>query len=219
VRYIVLALTCVLITSCRDIESPAVLGGIDGYELSGKITTSSGIPVDSVSVSLFYYYEYISNRQLDTIPIIITDTAQVLDVTILSNKFKLIHTLFHGRFRDLGPIQKMFWNGRDDNNKPVPSGLYYMSFSIDSVFVKRNSIIVDGNVTAYTDLYGRFTLMNNCLPVGQLFDAYNDDGSYYGVLKVEPKIALTLSKGGSHAEYESIHLSLNSITKLALTLN
>ncbi|MBI5476390.1 MAG: hypothetical protein HY964_06605 [Ignavibacteriales bacterium] len=207
------------IASCRDVESPSDLGKIDGYEVSGKVTNDSGIPRDSVMVSLYYYYDYLGNQQLDTIPVIITDTTQILDVSILSVKSDTVINIYHGRIKNLGPLYKMYWNGRDKNNKPVPSGLYYMTFSLDSLFIKRNSLIIDGNITTYTDQYGRFKITNANLPVGELFDAYNDDGSFYGVLKVEPKLALTLSKGSSYSEFESIFLKFNSVTKIALTLN
>jgi hypothetical protein len=218
VRSIIFISLTLLVFSCRDIESPSELGNINGYEVRGRVATKNGIPIDSVQVSLFYYYDYIGNQQLDTVEIIITDTMQVLDVTVFTNKFKEVRKIFSGRWKKLGPVQHIYWNGRDDNNNPAPSGLYYMIFTLDSAVIKRNNMIIEGNVTTVTDYYGRFTLPNETLPVGAVFDAYNDDGSFYGVLKIEPKIALSLNKRQSVATYESIQLTKNTITSLALIL-
>ncbi|MBA4311558.1 MAG: hypothetical protein C0417_02900 [Chlorobiaceae bacterium] len=217
-RSFILISISLLVFSCRDIESPSELGNINGYEVRGKVATTNGIPIESVQVSLYYYYEYISDKQLDTVEIIITDTMQVLDITVLSNKLKEVRKIFSGRWKTLGPVQHIYWNGRDDNNNPVPSGLYYMVFTLDSVVVKQNNMIIEGHGTTVTDYYGRFILPNENLPVGAVFDAYSDDGNFYGVLKVEPKIALILNKRQSVATYESIQLMKNTITSLVLTL-
>ncbi|MBI5022474.1 MAG: hypothetical protein HZB59_13650 [Ignavibacteriales bacterium] len=217
-RSIIFILLSLFLVSCREIESPADLGSINGYEVRGRVSTANGIPIDSVQVSLYYYYDYVGNKQLDTVEIIITDTMQVLDVTVFTNKFKEVRKIFSGRWGILGPVHHIYWNGRDDNNLPAPSGLYYMVFTLDSTVVKQNKMIIDGNVTTVTDYYGRFALPDETLPVGVLFDAYNDDGSFHGVLKIEPKIALVLNKRQSVATYESIYLTNNTITSLALTL-
>lgn len=219
-RVFYLILIPAVLLSCRDLESPSDLGGVEGYELRGKVVTKNGLPLEEVQVSLYYYYQYISDRKLDTVQIVITDTSQILEVTVLKPDLSPVRKLFLGKWRTLGPLQQIYWNGRDDENRPMPSGLYYMDFRLDSLFIKRNSLVIEGNVTAVSDIYGRFTVRNQNLPVGVIFDAYRDDGSFNGVFKLEPEIALVLrsAEGGNSATYESIRLTKNIATSVALTM-
>lgn len=188
-RYALLGLLCLIIISCRELEPLTGSQVIDGYQIDGRVTTVNGVPIDSVEVKLYYYYTYFSSTPIDTIPVVVTDSLKVVDISVVDRKFRFIRTIFFGLWGRTGIIPRIYWNGRDLNNQPVLSGLYYIQYIVDTVLVKSSPVIVDGHVTAITDNRGRFSIVNYNLPIGSVFDVYNDDDSFYGVMKVLPKVA------------------------------
>jgi hypothetical protein len=218
VRFFLFGLVCLISLTCREVEPFSNPTAINGYQIDGRVTTENGIPIDSVEVRLYYYFDYVSNKPLDTITIVVTDSMKTVDISVVDRKYNLVRTLYLGLWRQGDTIPRFKWNGLDSKNQQVPSGLYYMQYTIDTLLIKSSPMIIDGHITAVTDKGGRFTISDFNLPIDSKFDAYNDDDTFYGVMSVLPEVALVLTKNGRYAEYSSIKLTKNNIKTLALTL-
>jgi len=218
VRYVAAGLLSLISLSCRELDPFAGSQIIDGYQLDGRVTTGNGVPLDSVKVVLYYYYAHIGDSPADTIQVVVTDSMQVVDISVVNSRLHFFKTIFFGRRHSAGPVPNILWDGRDYQNKPAPSGLYYIRYIIDSNLIKYSPVVIDGNITTVTDIQGRFRITNDNLPVDKYFDLYKVDGIFYGVEKILPKIALELYRYGSYSEYPSIELTKNKIITRAFTL-
>ncbi len=207
----VAGMLCLMINSCREIEPSSPVQSIEGYQLTGIVMTSNGIALDSVGVRLYYRYDHVRSTPLDTVKIFITSSDQIINVSVWKDSSHYIRTLYSGTWQ-IGPLPQFRWDGMDSNQTQLTSGKYLMRYIIDNLLIKEVSIILDGKLTAITYNKGRFTIMNINLPIGELFDIYRSNGTFYGVYRVSATIALELQIQDSRAEYPAVHLQKNQVT-------
>lgn len=215
----IIGMVCIgVFSSCRDIQPPfSSVQSITGYQLSGRVTTANGIPLDSVQVILYYNYDYVGSSPMDTQQVIVDSLSQIIDVSVYTPNIRYVRRLYHGIMQP-GPVPRFRWNGRDDDGIPVPSGKYLIRYTIDSVTVKDSPVLVQGHVTTISDPLGRFVLGNERLPIGEKFDFYGSDGSFSGVARLIPYIDIELFKQGLHGSFSNISLTQGSITSGSFTL-
>jgi hypothetical protein len=173
------------------------------------VTSVNGIALDSVEVLLYYNYEYVQSTPIDTHQIVIDNPAKVLFVAVYDIDNKFIRELFFG-FRPVGVMPRFFWDERNDSNKIVPSGLYFIKYVYDTATVKEDTWIVEGHLTVTTNSRGLFTIPNKNLPVGRLVDIYQND-RYFETDSILPRVNLVFQKSDLISNY-SIMLEKNKIT-------
>jgi len=219
VRFALLGIICVLIVSCREYQPFDTPVQVTGYELSGKVISANGLALGGVLVTLkYYYYEYGTNP-LDTTQIIIPGTPiKFMSVNVYTPQNRLIKELYND-YPDPGVFPRQHWNEKDNTGHFVTSGKYIIRYVYDNQVVKETPTIVEGRVTATTDLYGEFTLSGSMLPVGDMFDIYDGDNpsTYYGVFKVSSRLQLLLSKGTA-VSHKEIEVQKDKLTRGIFTL-
>jgi hypothetical protein len=216
VRLFAAGICCFLLLSCREIRQFQPIDIISGYELQGEVTSKNGIPLDSVSVRLYYTYDYLGPQQLDTIPVIITDSTKIVFVAVYSKAGAYVQTLYFN-FHSPGILPTYLWDGRGEGGEPVPSGEYVIVYSYGSTVVKQVPVIADGNVTATTDRNGNFTLPNSCFPVGGVFGMYADNGEYVGAFRVLQDVEIVLRRGEVVSAPFDVTMTKDLITRRVFT--
>lgn len=213
-RYI--GICCVIFFSCREIQPfnpPAV---ISGYQITGTVTTSNGIALDSVDIRLYFNYAHYDDSPIDTQRVYVTDPTHIVDISVYNTQNMYIRNLFLG-FRSAGVVPRAYWNGNDQNGKPAASGMYTIRYVIDTAVVKQSAVVIDGRSTATTDAAGNFTISNTHLPVGQIIDMYDSSGIYIATNRVLSNVILEFNKLNLHAVYEVV-LQHNQISTGVFTL-
>lgn len=216
-RIVLLSLVLALLPSCRDIQPFQTVSQIRGYQLSGTITSQNGIPLDSVSVRVYYEYDLVGYDPVDTQRVIVTDSTKIVDVAVYTPQFVFVKQLFFN-YLHTGPVPNFFWDQRDQQGASVKSGEYLIRYAIDTQIVKYSVVVIDGHISATTDALGHFILGADRLPVGIVFDAYTTDNMYDATLRVRPVLDLILLKGALQSEYPNVQLNLNQITTAGFTL-
>jgi hypothetical protein len=209
---------CLLIPSCRDVQPFSGEVVIAGYQLDGTVTTLNGVPVDSVMVTLFYNFDPVGTTPLDTQKVIVQGMTRMVDITVLTPRRAFVRELFHGWVLPGTEVQRARWDGTDTAGSLVPSGKYLIRYTVDTQVVKYTPTVVDGGPTAFTDTAGRFSITADHLPIGEYFDLYRKDGSFYGVFMVEPVLSLEFERGGLRSVYPSVDIAQDKITTGAFTL-
>ena len=207
----------ILSFSCRDIQPLESSSTIAGYQVKGIVTGQDGLPIDAVNVRVYYYYDLLRNTPIDTLPVLVTDSTKIVDIAVYTSSFHLVREIFLG-YRSPGRVPHYQWDGRDDNNKPVPNGKYFVRYVIDTTIVKFSTIIIDGHISATSDSSGHFTLTSDRLPVGEVFDHYLSNNTYEGTYRVLPEIDLVVEKALLIKSYAGIHLESGTIISVALKL-
>jgi hypothetical protein len=210
-------LLIVLALGCREIQPLDVSTVIEGYELDGTVTTVNGVPIEGVSIRLWYDYRYVGDSPADTVTVVVTDSTKIVDVAVYTPDLRFVKQLFLG-YRPTGPLSRFRWDGLDQFGGPAPSGKYLVRYAVDTVVVKFTPVVIDGRVTAVTDARGRFTLKGSQLPVGEVFDFYLGPNAYEGTYAIAPLIGLDLLKSSRVKRYGSITLLKNRITTSNFTL-
>ena len=203
--------------SCREVQLLDVDITISGYQLNGTVTTPNGVPVEGVTVRLFYEEVYAGSAPIDTQQVIVTNASKPVDIAVYTPNYQFVRQLFLG-YQPVGVLGRWTWTGYDQNDKLVPSGKYLIRYVVDTVIVKYSPVLVDGHLTAVTDGFGRFTISAAQLPVGQLFDFYDQVNSYQGTYEVIPVIDLILRKSSTQTIHQAIGLTKDRITKNVLVL-
>jgi len=206
-----------VVLSCRDVQPLPVSTPVSGYQLNGILTTSNSIPISGAQVILYYNYIPVDYGPVDSIQVVVRDTSVTVDVSVVTTGYDFVVTLFHGH-RSAGPLPPYFWNGTDARGALRPSGKYLIRYSLGSTIVKYSTFILEGTPTATTDVNGLFTITDDHFPIGEVFDVYNDDGSYYGTLELIPNVALQFQYGSHASVFPSVDLTPDYITFGAFTL-
>lgn len=119
----------------------------------------------------------------------------------------------------------LVWNGRDDADANVPSGLYLARVTYgrhDSVFAFTRAVFRNnetGDTTranALTDSQGRYTVSN--LPVDSTFPGCDVTGASTGTLKVADSITIYAAKGSLASPAQTVSLSRNTSNTVNLIL-
>lgn len=190
-----------LFCSCREItpfEPPVTL--VPGYVLSGTVTTGNGIPIDSVDVIVWYNFVATGSPSGDTSTVFLVDTTMIVDIAVYDVRSEFVKQIFLG-YRASGPLRRASWDGTDRNGNSVPSGMYFMRYSLDTTIVKNEIRIVHGRTTTVTNSQGKFTLGVDELPIHQVFNLYDPLGNFIGARRILPDIDLRLRRGSLTAIY------------------
>ncbi len=215
-RVVPIVLLALVALNCRDIQPVAGSFSIQGYQINGTISTPNGVPIDSVSVILYYYYVLSYAPPLDTQRVVITDSAQFVDITVYSIHSTPVQHLFAG-IQPPGVVSRAQWDGLDSTGKAVPSGKYFIQYKVGSTVEKRSPVLIDGHTTTMTDLSGTFTITNDHFPVGDFFDIYSSDGTYDKTIQIAPEVDLEFLKVGVDRVY-TIQLTKDQITTQFFTI-
>jgi len=203
-------------SGCRDIQTFESDVPIVGYQLNGKVTTPNGTSVESVSVVLFYRYEYLQPNPLDTITVYIYDSLKNVYVGVYNIDGRYVRRLFLD-FLSIGPLPRFHWDERDDGGKTVSSGKYFIRYEYNDTVRKIVPYLADGNTSAITDRKGEFVLTNRFFPIGEAFDFYRCNGTFDGVFRVRAMVVLNFKKGSLSSTYE-IRMQKDKITRGIFTL-
>jgi hypothetical protein len=214
----VLLLLCVASFSCREIEPFYGSQNIQGYQVDGILTTSNGIPIEGARVELYYYYRYNSEQSVDSVQAVVTDSSQMIDVSVYTTDYEYLKTLYSGRAGMTGLIPYYVWDGKDWHGDTLPSGKYLIRYVIDNTIIKYSTTILEGHVSAVTDYRGMFSISNEHLPIGELFDVYFLSGQFYASYQVEERIELVFRYGYARSGFIPLDLQKNKITTGAFTL-
>ena len=216
-RFLPVVAACLWFISCREIQPFQPVSAIQGYRLDGIVTSANGIPLAGVQLILYYNYDYYSTTPVDTQKVIVGPATRVVDVAIYTPSHILVRQLFYG-YHAPGPLLPISWDGKDAKGVSVPSGEYLMRFALDNVVIKYTTLIIDGDVTAVTDSTGRFSIGQDNLPVGAIFDNYFSNNTYDATYIVLSTIDMVVLKPPLEKTYSGIQLSTDQLTTIALTL-
>ena len=216
-RLSLVCITCAVLTSCRDIQPFQTVIPVQGFQLNGTVTSTNGIPLDSVRVRLYYIVDVVGYDPVDTQRVIVTDSTRIVDVSVYTPKLVFVRQLFFN-YLHTGPVPRFLWDERDQHGASVPSGEYWIRYAIDTVIVKYSVIVIGGHITAITDALGHFTITADHLPIGTVFDAYTTENVYDATFRVRPEVDLILIKSGIQTEYPSVQLNKDQITTAGFTL-
>lgn len=212
-------LLAILAMHCREIQpfQPASPPQ-QGYALDGTVITMNGVPIESVAVSIAYGYELVSRTaKSDTIPLVIPNPPKALYVDVYDLHGRHIKELFSG-YLPPGRVTRIFyWVGTNDSGKPVPSGEYLTRYVVDTATIKIVPVVTDQHVTAYTDANGNFTLSSDNLPIDQIFDIYEPNGTFDGSYAISSTIYLFFMRGSLRGMQPST-LEYNNVYHGAYTL-
>ncbi len=203
--------------SCREVLPLGADVVINGYQLSGTVTTPNGVAVPGVQVKLYYDDIIVDEGPIDSLPVVIADASKPVDIAVYTTAFKFVKQLFLG-YRPVGVLPRWTWSGYDESGNLVPSGKYLIRYVVDTVIVKYSPVLVDGHVTTTTDAFGHFTLAADRLPIGAQFDWYSSSGSYQWTYEVVPTIGLIFQKSGATSPFFVIDLETDKITRRVFTL-
>jgi len=200
-----------VVLSCREIRPLEPSNAITGYQIDGIVTTLNGIPLDSVAVIVYYSYTPVSETPLDTVQMFVTDTTKTLRVSVYTTRFVPVRVLYRGN-PHRGFLPRYSWDGRDDRGHFVQSGKYLIRYVYDTTVVKTVPYLAEGLQTAITNSSGEFTIPNDNLPVGELFDFYFSNGTYDATYQVEPEVELIFSRGVYQSPYDVV-LQKDAVTQ------
>lgn len=210
-RAALLPILCGVALSCREVLPVEADVVINGYQLDGTVTTTDGMPLDSVSVVLYYSCMPVSLSPLDTIQVNVTDSTKIVYVAVFDVNNSRVRKLYQ-RYRHPGPVPRFSWDERDDGGQFVPSGKYWIEYVYGDTLVKAVPYLAEGHVTTMTNSIGEFTIPTERLPVGELFDFYNDDGSYDATYQVFPQIDLVFRRSTSRSLVYEVPLDHNRVS-------
>jgi hypothetical protein len=179
------------------------------YGLSGRVRSANGVAIESVAVRISYNLEQYDTTQLDTVNIVVNSRLHFYTVDVYNVHGAHVRKLYSD-YPQLGTFPRFSWNARDDSNHYVRSGKYFIRYARDTEILKIVPCLVDGLVTAYTDADGNFTVGEDNLPIGELFDLYNYSGTFAGVYQVTRDVTIDLSKATLHQGY-TVTLQLNNV--------
>jgi hypothetical protein len=195
--------------SCRDITPYEPYVPIARYGLSGRVTSANGVAIESVAVSISYNFIQYDTTQLDTVNIIVDSRLHIYSVDVFDIHGLRVRNLYFD-YPQLGAFPRFFWDARDDSFHLVKSGKYFIRYVRDATILKVVPYLVDGLVTARTDNDGNFTVGQDNLPVGELFDLYSYGGTFEGVYQVTRDINVDLAKATLHRGY-TVTLQINNV--------
>lgn len=210
-RYVLAGILCATTLSCRDILPFSNETAVDGYQLDGTVTTSSGVPIDSVSVYLYFDYDFVTDEPIDTERVVVTRPLSFVDIAVYTPAFQFVRQLFFD-YRSTGVVPRARWNGRDMNGNLVPSGKYLIRYAVDTAIVKFSPVIIDGHVSARTDAGGYFTLLPARFPVGDVVDLRDGADEYIGTYRVTSSVNIDFRKLSLHKVYDNVNLQRDKVT-------
>lgn len=202
---------CLITLACREIQPPLESQSIKGYQFNGIVTTDNGYRLPGVNISLYFWYDKIGETPTDTQQVIVTNVTQIVDISVFTLKYDLVRTIYFDRRSRTGPIPRFFWDGKDDNKEHVASGMYLIRYYVGDSVIKYTPVVVEGHVTAESDGNGTFTIGNDNLPIGKLFDYYDSIGTFKGVNRILPKITLKLQRYDRGSKYSTTELMKDKI--------
>lgn len=202
--------------SCREIIPFDDGDIITGYQINGLVSNASGTPLADVRVYLSYEYVKISNTPIDTISLIVVKDSSLVSIDALSENKNVLRNLFIG-WRRTGLIPRYTWNGGVANNQFVPSGYYFIRYSVDSEIKKEVPIIVERTKTASTDSNGIFIIPKEYLPVNKVIDRYDIADRYFGTYSVAEGVFLELYHGNIYRRGR-VELKKDVITRVSITM-
>jgi hypothetical protein len=208
---------CLIMSACRDIQPVRVTDSVSGYNLHGTVTTLSGIPLDSVTVILYYNYSYVGSTPLDTTEVTVPDTVTFVNVSVYTVANILVRTLYSDYMPHEGVVQRFQWNGLDMEDSAVPSGMYRIRYTVGGTIVKNTPYIIDGHPTTVTDSAGQFTITSANLPIGQQFDASTPSIPSVGVYQITSQITVQFLKNNIRSSYTSLVLTPDEVNYHAFT--
>ena len=203
--------------ACRDIRPPTAPGGISGYRLDGIVADNAGFPVAGAAVYVYYSADDAGPGPIDTVKVVVTDSTKTVDISVYTTAYRFVRTPYFG-FRSPGPIPRFTWDGHDENGQLVGSGMYLIGYQIGDTVYKYSRIVVDGLATDTTDGNGRFSITQDHLPVGKIFDSYDGTGAYTSTLRISPDVSIILRKGGVESSLTTIPLVKDQVTTATFTL-
>ncbi len=191
-RAIVCGILALSFFRCRDVQPFGTTSPIQGYQINGIVTSANGIPIDSVDVILDYYVQP-QAVPLDTDRVFLADSTQLLDIAVYTPQNTRVRELYHGTHA-AGLLPRTYWDGLDDGGNSMPSGKYFIRYTISNEIAKQVPTLVYLHSTTMTANGGQFTISNDRLPIGDIFDIFDASGTYVETVQIVPDIILVLKK-------------------------
>lgn len=177
-RKILIPLFCFALVGCRD-ESPngTDSSSVNGYRIEGSVVDSLDRGILDVSVELAYTYVFIDSEPPASRQLIVPHSGTV-QITIYDMYSTPVRNLFNG---DAGSGEMNIpWDQCDNFKRPVGSGLYFYSFSVDNKELVVYPILVDSALTTFTDPDGKFAIDDVHFPIGATVPRFSSDGKFLG---------------------------------------
>jgi hypothetical protein len=216
VRYVLVGMLGVVALRCRDIQPVTSSSTVQGYQLNGTFITSDGIPIDNADVILSYKYVPVDTTATDTQSVVLVDSLLFVDISVYTVHNVYIRRLFDG-FRSPGVIPRARWDGFDNDGNLVPSGKYLIRYTLGPTIAKEAPVLIDGHKTTATDANGQFIITKDNFPIGDVFDIYNNDGTYYKTVQVLSTVDLEFKKLALDTVF-SVTLTKDQITNEVFTI-
>ncbi|MFI5251376.1 MAG: hypothetical protein ACHQQQ_02995 [Bacteroidota bacterium] len=199
----------VVFLQCREIL-PFPPPGVNGsYGISGLVTSENGAPLDSIAVWLTYTLVRVDFRPMDTSQIFVNTRSVIYRVDVFNLHGLPVRNLFYG-YPAHGVFPLYSWDSKDSNGNYVASGKYLIKYQQDSTIIKIDPYLASGLLTTITDRNGYFSLGDDNLPIGELFDRYSSDGTFEGVFQVTSDVNLLLTHGLLRGQF-TVPLQLNNV--------
>lgn len=209
---LVLGLTVALVNGCRDINLLDVREGTEGYRIVGTVLDGLDNPIAGLGIRLFYGTEYVSGSPVPQREYVLQSPGEFVLVDVYNLAGGHVRSLYAGT--PVGTSLLVQWNKRNSAGALVPSGIYFVRYTVNGSTRHSYTVVVDGHVSATTDTNGVFIIPDNLLPVGYYpAPLYSGADAFLGNYRIQNLAYLEFTVGANTYVY-SVVLELNQTKRL-----
>lgn len=209
---LILGLTVALLSGCRDINLLDARETTEGYRIVGTVLDGLDNPIAGLGVRLSYGAEYVSGSPVPQREYILQSPGEFVLVDVYSLKGNHIRSLYAGT--PAGTSLFVQWNKRNNAGALVPSGIYFVRYTVNGSPRHSYTVVVDGHVSATTDSNGVFIIPDDFLPVGYYpAPLYSGTDAFLGNHRIQNLAYLEFTVGANTYVY-SVVLELNQTKRL-----
>jgi hypothetical protein len=202
--------------SCRDFGAGPLTRPITGFRIEGTVLDGLGQPLDNIPVSLFYSLEFLSSTPAPLREYTIETPGESVTVNVHDDEGAIVRNLYAGV--PSGPTLSVIWDQRRNNGVLVGSGLYFVRVTVDGELRHSYAELVNGRITATTDINGIFAIPDVNLPVGFSPAPLFSGSSFTGNYRVLNWVYLEFDIAGIIYTY-SVPLETDRISRLLVRAN
>lgn len=207
-----LSLTVVLVSGCRDLNLLDVRETTEGYRIVGTVLDGLDNPITGLGIRLSYGAEYVSGSPVPQREYNLQSPDEFVLVDVYNLKGAHVQSLYAGT--PGGTSLLVQWNKRNSAGALVPSGIYFVRYSVNGSTRHSYTVVVDGHISATTDTNGVFTIPDDLLPVGYYpAPLYSGTDAFLGNYRIQNLAFLEFTVDVNTYVY-SVVLELNQTKRL-----
>jgi hypothetical protein len=191
----ILIVSILIIPGCRDLNLVNTNGIADGFRIEGTVLDGLEQPMDNIPVSMFYSLEFIGNTPVPVRDYTLESPGEFVNIDVYDGENVLVRNLYAGT--PAGATVYVPWDQRRNSGSFVGSGVYTVKVTVGGNLRHSYVELVNGRVTAQTDVNGVFVIPDVHLPVGYSpAPSYNNQGTFTGNYRILNWVYLEFNVGG-----------------------